>query len=172
MERVAQMQNHRIALIAAIGERTRALGKNNGLLFTIEEDLKRFRTITRGHPVIMGRKTWESLPDRARPLPGRANFVVTRNASYDAPGATVCTSLQAAILLAKDAEGSDEVFVIGGGELYAEVLPAADILYLTLVDDDTEGDVHFPPYPEFTNVFENTTHESGGYRYRYLTLTR
>jgi dihydrofolate reductase len=172
MERVAQMQNHRIALIAAIGERTRALGKNNALLFTIEEDLKRFRTITRGHPVIMGRKTWESLPDRVRPLPGRANFVVTRNGSYDAPGATVCTSLQEAIELAKNTEGSDEVFVIGGGELYAEALPAADILYLTLVDDDTEGDVHFPPYPEFTKVREDVAHDSGGYRYRYLTLTR
>src|SRR5262245_57390493 len=134
---------HRISMIAAIGANTRALGKDGDLLFKIPEDLKRFRTLTKGHPVIMGRKTWESLPEAVRPLPGRANFVITRQLNYEAPGALVVDSIEEAIASAKIVGGNDEMFIIGGGELYTLGLPLADRLYLTLVDDDAEGDVFF-----------------------------
>src|SRR3989338_8490136 len=121
-----------IAIIAALGAQTRAIGKDNGLLWHIPDDLKRFKELTLGHSVIMGRKTWESLPEKFRPLPGRTNVVVTRQAGYVAEGA-VCGAggawaaawLGAARAAAARAPGADEMFVIGGGELYREALPFA-----------------------------------------------
>jgi dihydrofolate reductase len=116
-----------ISLIAAIGAGNRALGKDGQLLWQIPDDLKRFKAITSGHPVIMGRKTWESLPEKFRPLPGRLNIVVTRQEGYEATGAEVCASLETALAMAQGthaAEGGMEVFVIGGGELYKEALPS------------------------------------------------
>ena len=163
---------HRVSAIAAIGKNTRVLGKDNDLVFKIPEDLKRFRTLTKSHPVIMGRKTWESLPEIARPLPNRANFVVTRQASYAAEGATVSPTIEAAIESTKNAEGADEIFIIGGGELYALALPLVDRLYLTLVDADAEGDVHFPEYPEFTKVIEHESHPEHAPPFEYVTLER
>src|SRR5580658_3769073 len=133
----------RISLIAAIGANNRALGKNNQLLWHIPDDLKRFKEITNGHPVIMGRKTWESLPEKFRPLPGRLNIVVTRQEHYEADGAITSPSLEDAFEIAR-AEKSDELFVIGGGELYKEALPLADKLYMTIVDDEKDADVFFP----------------------------
>lgn len=162
----------RVSAIAAIGATTRALGKDNDLLFKIPADLKRFRALTEGHPVVMGRKTWESLPAKARPMPGRTNVVVTRNALYDAPGATVCTSLDEALEKAQQAPGAEEIFVIGGGELYAEALPKTDRLYLTLVYDNAPGDVSFPPYPEFTRELEREAHTHNDTRFEYVTLER
>lgn len=163
---------HRISLIAAIGARTRALGKDGTLLFSIPEDLKRFRTLTKGHPVIMGRKTWESLPEAVRPLPGRSNFVVTRQEDYQAPGALVVGSINEAIRMAKVVSGNDEIFVIGGGELYTLALPHADRLYLTLVDDDTEGDVFFPEYSTFAKEIEREEHLHHTPAFTYLTLEK
>lgn len=162
----------RISAIAAIGAETRALGKDNDLLFKISADLKRFRELTKGHPVIMGRKTWESLPAKARPMPERTNIVVTRNAVYDAPGAIVCTSVEDALEKAKAAEGADEIFVIGGAQLYEEALPMTNRLYLTLVHDDAPGDVAFPPYQEFTKVIEREEHRDHAPPYEYVTLER
>ncbi len=161
----------KVSLIAALGERTRAIGHGNGLLWQLPEDLKRFKALTSGHPVVMGRKTWESLPERFRPLPGRTNIVVTRDAAYDAASAEVAASLEDALARASRAPGGEEVFVIGGGELYAAALPYADRLYLTLVDDDTEGDTHFPDYSEFTKVIEDTPVENDP-PYRFVTLER
>ncbi|MBU6323496.1 MAG: dihydrofolate reductase [Patescibacteria group bacterium] len=163
-----------ITLIAAIGEGTRALGRHGDLLYKIPEDLARFRARTKGHPVVMGRKTWESLPDRARPLPKRANIVITRDASYGAPGAVVVTSIEDAFRKAKDAEGADEIFVIGGGEIYALALPYADRLDLTLVDDDTEGDAYFPEYErEFTKEISREEHETPeGLKYAWVNFER
>jgi len=150
----------RVALIAAIGERTRAIGHGNGLLWHLPEDLKLFRARTSGHPVVMGRRTWESLPERFRPLPGRTNIVVTRDSAYEAAGAEVATTLEDALARAKLAPGGEETFVIGGGQLYTSALPFADRLYLTLVDDDAEGDTFFPEYPEFTKIIEDRAIES------------
>ena len=129
-----------ISLIAALA-RNRAIGKNGQLLWHLPEDMRHFRETTRGKPVIMGRKTWESLPDSFRPLPGRHNIVISRNPAYVAPGATLVPSLDEAIREAGDAS---EVFVIGGAELYRQALPIADCLYLTEIDENFAGDVFFP----------------------------
>ncbi len=162
----------RISAIAAIGKRTRVLGKDNDLVWDIPADLERFRNVTREHPIIMGRLTWESLPAERRPLPKRTNIVVSRNADYDAPGATVVTSVEAAIEEAKNAPGADEIFIIGGSGIFAAALPYIDRLMLTLVDDDSDGDVHFPEYPEFTKMVEQELHPEHNPPYEYVTLER
>ncbi len=132
-----------ISLIAAVAS-NRAIGKNNELLWHLPEDMRHFRETTRGKPVIMGRKTWESLPDAFRPLPGRQNLVVSRNPGYQAPGATLAGSLEEAVLKAAPSTEADEVFVIGGADLYRQALPLASRLYLTEIAESIEGDVFFP----------------------------
>jgi len=151
---MAQEGTARVSLIAAIGARTRAIGRDNRLLWQLPEDLKRFKRITDGHPVVMGRKTWESLPEKFRPLPGRTNIVVSRQHDFAASGATVVHSLDDALAWAETAPGAEEVFIIGGAQLYAAALPYADRLYLTSVNDDAPGDAFFPPYPDFTEIIE------------------
>ena len=136
----------RIAIIVALGAKTRALGKDNKLLWHIPEDMRRFKELTMRHPVIMGRKTWESLPEKFRPLPERTNIVVTRQAGYKANGATVVDSLSDAFLAAEKAPGADETFIIGGGEIYTIALPYATHLYLTLVNAAAEADTFFQLY--------------------------
>jgi dihydrofolate reductase len=164
----------RIALIAALGARTRAIGKNGALLWHLPEDLKRFKRITDGHPVIMGRKTWESLPQKVRPLPGRANIVLTHNAAeYEAPGAFVAHSIEHALALAKGEAGAEEIFFIGGADVYAEALPHAGRLYLTLVDSDADGDAFFPEYEaDFLKVAERIAVVDSDPTYTWLTLDR
>lgn len=144
-----------IAIIAALDSTTRAIGKDNTLLWHIPDDLKRFKELTTGHPVIMGRKTWESLPERFRPLPNRTNIVVTRQLGYKTEGAAVVDSLSDAFLAAQEAPGSNETFVIGGGEIYIAALPYATHLYLTLVDDSSEADTFFPAYEKEFNILSN-----------------
>ncbi|MEK7099620.1 MAG: dihydrofolate reductase [Patescibacteria group bacterium] len=161
-----------ISLIAVMGARTRAIGKDNDLLWRLPEELARFKRITLGHPVIMGRKTWESIPEKFRPLPGRTNVVVTRDTSYEAVGAEVAHSLEEALTQAKSQSGSEEIFIIGGAQLYSEALSAADRLYLTLVDDDKEGEAFFPDYGAFMKIVEETPGEENGIRYTFLTLER
>ena len=133
-----------LALIAAHAQ-DRVIGIDNRMPWHLPEDMKFFRETTRGKPVIMGRKTWESLPDAFRPLPGRVNIVVSRNADYEASGATVVGSLPDAVAAAGDA---DIAFVMGGGELYRQALPIADRLYLTEIDADFAGDAFFPAFSE------------------------
>lgn len=163
---------HRINAIAAIGEKTRALGKDNNLIWDIPADLERFRDLTRGHPVIMGRKTWESIPAERRPLPKRANIIVTSNPTYDASGAIIVPSVEAAIAAAKQAEGADEIFLIGGHGIFKEGMQHTDRLVLTLVKDDTPGDVTFPVYEEFTKVVEEEDHPEHAPPFTYVTLER
>jgi len=145
----------RIAIIAAIGVKTRALGKDGALLWHLPDDMKRFKELTIGHPVIMGRKTWESLPEKYRPLSGRTNIVATRQVDYKAEGAMVTDSFDNARAVAARAPGASEIFVIGGGELYAAALPYANRLYLTLVDDAPEADVFFPEYEKEFKIISN-----------------
>jgi dihydrofolate reductase len=130
------------------------IGRGNAIPWRIPEDAQRFRALTMGHPVVMGRRTWDSLPDRFRPLPGRRNVVVTRNRAWHADGAERAASLDDALLLLDDAS---RVFVIGGGELYADALPLADELLLTEIDADMEGDTFFPPWDR--TAFEETSRE-------------
>ena len=129
-----------ISLIAAVAK-NRVIGKDNQLLWHLPEDMRYFRETTRGKAVIMGRKTWESLPDSFRPLPGRHNIVVSRNPSYQATGATLVTSLDEAKSKAGEA---NEVFIIGGAELYKQAMQIADRLYLTEIANNFEGDAFFP----------------------------
>ena len=131
-----------ISLIAAVA-RNRVIGEDNQLLWHLPQDMRHFRETTRGKPVIMGRKTWESLPESFRPLPGRHNIVVSRNPAYIAPGATLVGSLAEAI---DQTEKADEVFVIGGEALYRQALPLAQRLYLTEIDQDFQGDAFFPEF--------------------------
>src|SRR5580765_3094341 len=129
----------RIALIAAVA-RNGVIGDRNRLPWHVPEDLRRFRELTTGHTIIMGRKTWESI---GKPLPGRQNIVVTRQRDFQASGAELAASLEDAIRLATLPE---PVFVIGGESLYREALPLAQLLYITELDRDYEGDARFPAF--------------------------
>lgn len=129
-----------ITIIAVVGN-DNAIGRRGDLLWHLSEDLRHFKALTMGHPVIMGRKTWESLPKR--PLPKRRNIVVTRNPEYVAEGAEVVASLQEAF----DITVNENPFVMGGGEIYNQSLPFADALSLTLVDaTDADADTYFPDF--------------------------
>lgn len=121
------------------------IGVDGGLPWKkLPNDMQQFKKITDGHPVIMGRKTWESIPEKFRPLPGRTNIVVTRQKNYQAEGAIVAASLLEAKIMATHAPGREEFFVIGGGELYCEAIHLAQKIYFTLVHASISGDAHFP----------------------------
>jgi len=128
----------RVNLIVAWA-RGGVIGHAGGLPWRLPEDLRRFKQLTMGHPIVMGRRTWESL---GRPLPGRRNIVVTRDPAWSAPGCEAVASLDLALALCGDAP---EVFVIGGAQIYAQALPLARRLFVTRIDAAFRGDVHFPP---------------------------
>ena len=160
-----------LALIAAL-DRRRAIGRGGALLWHEREDQKHFRTVTMGCPVIMGRKTWDSLPVKFRPLPGRRNIVLTRDAAWCGAGAEVAVSLDAALTLSADAA---KVFVIGGGELYALALSRADELFLTEIDAEFGGaDAHFPPFDKsaFTAVAREARATAEGTGYAFVHYRR
>ena len=146
----------KISLIAAISE-NRVIGSKGRIPWHIPEDLKRFKKITMGHTVIMGRKTYESLKS---PLTGRKNIVLSGNKDYRAEGAEVYTSIGDAIKKS-EAGGEKELFVIGGGQIFKKTLPLADRIYITLIHKEFEGDSFFPIIPEsrFNKVFEENHHE-------------
>lgn len=150
-----------ISAIAVIG-RNRELGQANKLIFNVPGDLPRFKAITMGHPIIMGRKTRESI---GRELPGRTNIVISRSGEVK--------SIEEAIELAKKSPGSEEIFVIGGGEIYNLAMPYVERLYLTVVDAEApDADTFFPDYSGFTKVIMDEEHEVEGMKFRYLTLGR
>jgi dihydrofolate reductase len=129
----------RVALIAAIA-RNRVIGIDNTLPWHLPADLRHFKALTMGHHIVMGRKTYDSI---GKPLPGRTSVVVTRNPDYTPAGVIVASSLEAAIAACR---GDDEVFVIGGAELYRQAITVADRLYLTEIDAEFTGDAHFPEF--------------------------
>lgn len=158
-----------ISIIAAIDGK-RGIGKGNDLLFRIPEDFKRMKELTNGHPIIMGRKTFESI---GRVLPKRTNIIITRDRNYMAEGTTVVHSLAEGIKAAKKSPGLDEIFIFGGGQIFAKALPIVDRLYLTFVKGDYGADTFFPEYSSsFTKVISQESSESDGYRYTFLTLER
>ena len=114
----------------------RVIGNNNELIWKLSSDLKRFKELTTGHPVVMGRKTYESI---GKPLPNRRNIIITRNSEYEVEGCETVSSLEEALLLT-----NNDCFIIGGGEIYKQSLEVADKIYLTLVHKDFEGDTTFP----------------------------
>jgi dihydrofolate reductase len=142
-----------LTLIASVA-RNGAIGKDNQLLWRLPEDMRRFKALTTGHAVLMGRKTWESLPLKFRPLPGRLNIVVSRNKDYRLSDATVARSLDEAIVAA----GAGQVFVIGGAEIYNQALVLADRLELTEVNDAPTGDTFFPTVDK--RLWKETARES------------
>ena len=137
-----------ITFVVAVS-RNGVIGREGGLPWHISSDLKRFKEITMGKPVIMGRKTWESLP--LKPLPGRLNLVLSRDESFTARGAVVCTTLDEAVEIARETaeeDGVGEICVIGGVALFEKALPRAKRLYLTEVEAAPDGDVMFPAFDE------------------------
>ncbi len=163
------------SIIAAVG-RNRVLGKDNRLLWNIPEDLKRFKTLTLGHPCIMGRKTFESIvASLGKPLPDRTNIVLVKP-EEDASalvGANVVVAHSIPEALQKAHSLDNEVFVIGGAQIYTQALQYADRLYLTLIDDEKEGDAFFPEYESlFTKKVSEEEGEYNGLKYRWLMLEK
>jgi len=161
------MKTPKISAIAAIGK-NRVLGKDNKLIWKIPEDFKRYVAITTGHPIIMGRKTYESI---GRPLPNRTNIVITRDSDYKAPGCVVVHSLDEGITEAKKVENK-EIFINGGAQIYTEALPITDKLYLTVVDAEEEGDSFFPLYDEFAKVVFKQKGNHEGLHFTFLELEK
>ncbi len=146
------------------------IGADGGMPWHVPEDLAHFCEVTMGAPVIMGRRTWESFPDRFRPLPGRRNIVVTRNGTWAAAGAERAGSLEDALALAGDAEAA---WVIGGGQLYRQAIGAADRLEVTELDLSVDGDTRAPARDGWRTVSEGDWLTSRtGIRYRFLALER
>ena len=160
----------RLSLVAAVA-RGGVIGRDSGIPWRLPEDMQRFREITMGHPVVMGRRTWESLPDRFRPLPGRANVVVTRNPDWSAQGADRAGSIEEAFRALED---EPQVFVIGGGEIYAAALPLADELLLTEIEAEIEGDTYFPEWDrdDFEEVAREEHVSADGIRFTFATYRR
>jgi dihydrofolate reductase len=129
-----------ISFVVAM-DKKRVIGADGGLPWRLPDDMKHFRQVTMGKPVLMGRITYESIPDRFRPLSGRTNIVLTRQSGYSAPGCVIVHSLNEALAAAA---GQPELMVIGGAQLYEQLLPQAERIYLTLVDGEYTGDVYFP----------------------------
>lgn len=155
-----------IALLVAVAENG-CIGANGALPWHIPEDLKRFRELTTGHTVIMGRKTWESLPERFRPLPNRHNIVITRQQDYSMPdGAARASSLEEAL---STAPSDRSIFVIGGGEIFTLAMPHADMLHVTHVDGIVAGDAFFPA---IDLAHWRVAHEEPHSGFRFVDYTR
>jgi dihydrofolate reductase len=167
------MEKTAIAAVVAIG-RNRELGKEGKLLWRIPEDLARFKRLTLGHPIVMGRKTFESIVGYlGHPLPERTNIVVTRDPNWKYDGAIAVHSVEEGIEEAKKYPGAGEIHIGGGAEIYKQALPYLTKLYLTLVDDSKDADAFFPPYEsEFTKKVFDEAHEFNGLKYRWVDLER
>ena len=153
-----------------VTNKNRAIGYQNKLLWDIPDDLKHFKKITKGHTVVMGDKTFESLKG---PLPNRNNVIISLNKNYKANGCFVVHSIEEALKVAKEKEQNNEIFIIGGGSIYKQMLPFTDKLYLTIVDDEPESvDTYFPDYSEFKNIISEEEHEYNGLKYKFVELTR
>ncbi len=173
---MSSQQKPLISIVVALSKKNAAIGNGGKLLVYISDDLKRFKRITSGHAVILGRKTYESI---GKALPNRQNYVITRNADFKAPDAIICSTLEEAVEKASTHEMASqnetkEIFLIGGGEIYKQGLPLTDRLYLTLVETDAEGDVFFPDYSEFKKITFNEEHfdEKTGLKYSWVDMER
>ncbi|HEY8360187.1 MAG TPA: dihydrofolate reductase [Ramlibacter sp.] len=150
--------------------RNGVIGKDGVMPWHLPEDLAHFRRVTMGCPVIMGRKTWDALPPKFRPLPGRRNIVVTRNGAWSAPGAEVAHSLEDAIARVEEAS---HAWVIGGAEIYRQALPRAEIVQATEIDAEFDGDAHAPELgPEWTQLARDTHVAASGIAFAFVTYGR
>ncbi len=155
-----------ISIISCIAKNN-GIGKDNKLLFNLPEDLKHFKKITLGHPVIMGINTYKSI---GFPLPKRLNIVLSPD-PVDIAGVMVVSSIDEALRIAKEND-KEEVFFIGGGMVYSQAIKFADRLYLTIVDEEPEADAFFPDYNDFTKVVTEEQFENDKYSFKYVTLER
>jgi len=159
----------RRSLVVAVA-RNGVIGRDNRLPWRLPDDLAYFKRVTMGHPVVMGRRTWQSI---GKPLPGRTNIVVTHDRAFEAPGCVVAHSLEEAWRAAGEA---DEVCVIGGTSLFAETLPLADVIHLTEVEADVEGDTYFPDFDRSawreTEVARHAADARHAYPFRIVRLER
>lgn len=148
----------------------RVIGRDNDLPWHLREDLKHFRTTTSGDAVVMGRRQWESLPEKVRPLPGRRNVVLTRNPDYQAPGAELAATLDQALAMV----AGQGAWICGGGQVYDEAIAHADLLVVTEIDLEVGGDTYAPPIgAEFETVERSDWQVAeNGLRYRILTHRR
>jgi len=160
----------KISIIAALDEKN-GIGKGNELLFKIPEDFARMQKLTTGHPIVMGRKTFESI---GRVLPDRTNIIITQNLDFQPPDCLIVHSLEEGMEKAKDSPGSGEVFIFGGGQIFKEALDKdlVDKLYLTLVEGDYNADTFFPDYSKFQNETFIGAGQENGFRYKFLELTK
>ncbi len=159
----------RLSLIAAMAS-NRAIGLRNTLPWHLPEDLKRFKALTMGHHIVMGRKTYDSI---GKPLPGRDTVIVTRNADYAVPGCLAVNSLDAALTVS---HGDDEVFFVGGAELYRQALPIAHRIYLTEIQRVFDGDAFFPEFDKSqwieTARDKQRVDDANGFEYHFVTYDR
>jgi dihydrofolate reductase len=132
-----------LSIIVAVAEND-VIGKDNTLIWNLPADMKFFKEKTKGHVIITGRKNYESIPEKFRPLPDRTNIVITRQTDYKAPGAIVVASIEAAIQYVKQHHANEEVFIIGGAEIYKQTINLCDKIYLTRIHHSFEGDAFFP----------------------------
>lgn len=163
-----------ISIIVAAGK-NHAIGKDNKLIWHLPADMKFFKEKTTGHCIITGRKNYESIPPKFRPLPNRTNIVITRQADYEAPGAIVVKSLDDAIGIAKS-KGDDEIFIIGGGEIFRQCLHLTDRIYYTEIKESFEADVFFPELNpsewKETQRIQGIRDENNKYDYDFVVYDR
>jgi dihydrofolate reductase len=156
-----------VTIIAAIGH-GRALGKSNDLLWRIPDDLKRFKALTTGHPIVMGRKTFESI---GKPLPNRTSIIITRDPNWHFEGVITAGSIEEALEKARLLDSA--IFVVGGGQIYEQAVPFVDRLCLTLIDATKDADIYFPAYESaFTKITYHEDREHEGLKYRWVDLAR
>lgn len=159
-----------INAIAAIGQKNRVLGNKGQIPWYIPEDFAHFKKTTMNHPIIMGRKTFETFKN---PLPGRTHILITRDPDYKTPeGVLLASNIEDAIELAKQQPGAEEIFIIGGGQIYEQAQPFVERLYLTLVEGDFEGDVFFPSYNEFTKLVSEIKSKDENFKFKFLVLEK
>ncbi|MEQ9298840.1 MAG: dihydrofolate reductase [Cyclobacteriaceae bacterium] len=155
----------KISMIAAVSANG-VIGKDNDMAWHLPDDMKFFKQTTAGHHVLLGRKNWESIPLKWRPLPNRPNIVITRNDEYQADGGTVTSSLENALRIAKDAS-EEEAFIIGGGEIYRLGLPLSDRMYITEIDAQIDGDTFFPEWDKSAWIEVSRKHHESDERHAF-----
>lgn len=161
------MKKPKISIICALAE-NRAIGRNNQLLWHISEDLRHFKTLTQGHVIMMGQKTYESI---GKPLPNRVTLVLSNDETFAPEGVEVVRSLEEALDRAGELE-KEEMFICGGGMVYRQTIDLADKLYLTVVKTSCEADTFFPEYDRFTKIVSTREGSEGKYCYTFIELEK
>lgn len=166
-----------LKIIVAVAKGNNAIGKDNQLLWHLPKDMKFFKETTKGFPIITGRKNYESIPEKYRPLPGRENIVITRDLKYQAPGAAVCNSIDEAIEIVKSLD-KQTCFIIGGGQVYKQCLDAGlvDEMYVTWVDAEIEADTFFEGFVsedwKGEQIFSQEKDRAHEYSFRVMKYTK